>query len=147
MGAGRPEDSDGSGRGEDSNDSRRTVSEEHVSEELDLDRLAELPAALGRELSEIVAILLRELSDAFADLEAAIQIGDLGAAGRAAHSARNSALMIDAQPLLAGLADLEAHVRAGDMTGARIVHGGLRERWPRLRARLTSAASAGTGGS
>jgi hypothetical protein len=118
-----------------------------VSEELDLARLAELPAALGRELPEIVAILLRELTVAFADLHAAIQSGDLVAARRAAHSARNSALMIGAQPLLAGLADLEAHARAGDIAGVQIVHDGLRERWPMLRVRLTRAASAGPDGS
>jgi hypothetical protein len=111
----------------------------HESPELDLARLAELPGVLGRELPEIVAILLRELTAAFADLAAAIETGDLIAAGRAAHAARNSALMIDAQPLLAGLADLESHARAGDMPGARIVHDGLRRRWPTLRGQLTAA--------
>jgi hypothetical protein len=117
------------------------------SQELDLARLAELPAALGRGLPEIVAILLRELTAAFADLAAAVETGDLIAAGRAAHAARNSALMIDAQPLLAGLGDLESHARAGDVPGVRITHDGLRRHWPMLRAQLTAATGSSRGSS
>jgi HPt (histidine-containing phosphotransfer) domain-containing protein len=110
--------------------------------ELDLARLLELRTLLDRELAEIVATLVSELSRAFDQMEQAMAKGDLGAAAHAAHAARNSALMIDAQPMLARLAELEASARRDDLPRSRQAHARLLELWPRLRERLSLAAAA-----
>lgn len=107
--------------------------------ELDLRRLAELQELLGADLHEIVTTLVSELSSAFGAVDAGLAGGDLGAVEMAAHTARNSALMIDAQPLLAGLRDLESAARAGDVPAALAASERLHAIWPRLRSRLELA--------
>lgn len=109
--------------------------------ELDLGRLAELPELLGTQLSEIVATLLAELDRALQDIDAALSNDDLGAVALAAHAARNSALMIDAQPLLARLGELESVARGRDMSSALAARQRLAEAWPPLRRRLELAAA------
>jgi hypothetical protein len=111
-----------------------------VTGDLDLDRLAELPETLGVELPEIVDTLVRGLDDAVAQAETSIAAGDLNAAARAAHSGRNSALMIGAAPVLAALGRLETVAGEGDAAAARVALNSVRARWPALRARLELAA-------
>jgi hypothetical protein len=112
-----------------------------VGPEFDLERLAELQELLGRALPEIIATLLAELSRAFADIDTALSHDDLPAAALAAHAARNSALMIDARPLLDGLGELEACARRQDPNATRAVSERLHLAWPALRRQLELAAS------
>jgi hypothetical protein len=111
-----------------------------MDSELDLERLAELQGVLGRGLPAIVATLLTELSGALADIDGALTRDDLAAAASAAHAARNSALMIDAQPLLGRLSELESGARRQDPGAARAANHRLHEAWPALRHRLELAA-------
>ncbi len=102
----------------------------------DLARLTQLEQQLGRGVPEIVATLLEELTAAVAGIEAAVAAGDLGATALSAHAARNSALMLDAQPMLDALRETEAASRAQD---ADRVHAGLarvRPAWVALRSGL-----------
>ena len=109
-----------------------------MNSDLDLARLAELQDLLGTQLSEIVATLLNELSRALRDIDAALAGRDLNAAALAAHAARNSALMIDAQPVLGYLEELETSAREGDAAAASGANERLRASWPALRERLES---------
>jgi hypothetical protein len=111
-----------------------------VSGELDLRRLAELQQLLDQTVPEIVATLVRELEGALDAIGPALRDGDLAAAALAAHAARNSALMIDAQPLLAELEALESSARHGDADGAAQAREQLTHSWPSLRAALDRAA-------
>ena len=112
-----------------------------MSSELDLSRLAELQELLGADLSAIVATLLTELDTAIADIETGLAAGDLRQVAQGAHSARNSALMIDARPLLDALAHLEAGARAGELAATRTAHGELEMAWAPLRARLAGSGA------
>ena len=114
-----------------------------MDSELDLTRLDELQQLLGTERAAIVDTLLTELSTALDDIAGGLAAGDLEAVATAAHAARNSALMIDAQPLLAGLGDLESCARNDELAAALTANRRLRRTWPRLRRRLESAASGG----
>jgi hypothetical protein len=111
-----------------------------VESEFDLDRLAELQELLGKQLAEIVRTLVHELTVALAAAGAGLDSGDLVAVALAAHAARNSALMIDAQPLLAALSELEMYARNNDLANARLAHHRLLELWPQLRRQLELAA-------
>jgi hypothetical protein len=112
-----------------------------VTSDLDLARLAELQDLLGTQLSEIVATLLTELDRAVRDIGAALAGRDLNAAALAAHAARNSALMIDAQPLLGRLGELEACARRQDLTAALAAQQTVTEAWPPLRRSLELAVA------
>jgi hypothetical protein len=112
-----------------------------VDPELDLARLTELQALLGRHVPDIVAIVVTELAGALDNIAEALDDGNLEEAALAAHAARNSALMIDARPMLATLAELEAGARRNDGHVALIAHRRLHELWPRLRRRLELAAA------
>lgn len=114
--------------------------------ELDLERLTELQGLLGTALPEIVSTLLSELHRAFADIDRALghdelAHDDLAAAALAAHAARNSALMIDARPVLGALAELEASARREDAAATLAANQRLHEAWPALRRRLELAAA------
>jgi predicted lipoprotein with Yx(FWY)xxD motif len=111
-----------------------------VAAELDLRRLAELQQSLDQTLPEIVATLVQELDRALAAIGPALAAGDLAAAALAAHAARNSALMIDARPLLAELDALESSARQDDAEGAQHAHERLTRNWPPLRVALHRAA-------
>jgi hypothetical protein len=112
-----------------------------MADELDLSRLAELQQLLNSGLPQIVDTLLEELDRAVAAIGGALDDGDLAAAGLAAHAARNSALMIDARPLLAALDALESGARRDDAQAARQAHRLVGETWPPLRAQLERAAA------
>jgi hypothetical protein len=111
-----------------------------VQPELDLGRLAELEELLGRGVREIVDTLVTELTRAMAGIEAGVAAGDLAAAALAAHEARNSALMLNAEPMLAALREIEAAARAPDVIRAQTGLDDLRPVWDALRARLDAEA-------
>jgi Hpt domain-containing protein len=112
-----------------------------MANELDLSRLAGLTELLGSELPQIVETLVEELTRALNAIGGALDDDDLPAAALAAHAARNSALMIDARPLLDCLDGLESSARRADPDGAREAQRRLDETWPPLRAQLHSAAA------
>jgi hypothetical protein len=111
-----------------------------VEPELDLGRLAELEKLLGQGVPEIVATLATELTQAMAGIEAGLAAGDLSAAALSAHAARNSALMLSAQPMLDALKELEAAAQARDTAQAHAGLVRLRPAWDALRARLDAEA-------
>lgn len=88
--------------------------------------------------------LVAELNAAVAAIEAGLAAPDLEAVSLAAHAARNSALMIDAQPLLVRLAELESAARRDDLPGARSAQESLRAAWPPLRRKLDRAGGTPT---
>ncbi len=108
--------------------------------DLDLTRLRRLGAHLGEPPEAVAATLLHELELALAAIDAGVDTEDLEVIGRAAHAARNSALMVAARPTLAALRALEAAVRDGDPEGARRARDTLRDPWARLERRLAGAA-------
>jgi hypothetical protein len=112
-----------------------------MADELDLSRLAELQGLLDSGLPQIVETLVEELTRALEAIGPALDGGDLVTAGLAAHAARNSALMIDARPLLDRLDALESSARRDDADGARDAQRRLGETWPRLCAQLRRAAA------
>jgi hypothetical protein len=112
-----------------------------VSEaELDSSRLGALAAHLGETPEAVAGTLYDELQRAFADLDAALQEGDREAAAHALHAARNSALMVVAKPLLAGLRAVEEALADGDLTGARAARGQLGGHWSAVAAALRADA-------
>ena len=108
--------------------------------DLDLTHLRRLGAHLGEPPEAIAATLLAELERALASIDAGVDAGDLEAVGRAAHAARNSALMIAAEPTLAALDVLERAVRDGDLDGVARARETVRGRWAPLARRLADAA-------
>jgi hypothetical protein len=111
-----------------------------VDQEFDPTRLAYLQEALGTGIAEIASTLDTELSRAIAQLEAGLEAGEMEVVAHSAHAARNSALMLDAHPLLGALTELETAARADDVTAAREALPALREAWPALRLRLAAEA-------
>ena len=110
--------------------------------ELDLSKLGELEELLGTERSVIVRTLITELEAAVARIDRGLAAGDFAEVAAAAHAARNSALMIDAQPLLRVLKQLETCARHDDADGASEARAGLAGVWPSLRSKLELAAGA-----
>ena len=108
--------------------------------ELDLNRLTELQELLGSDVSEIVATLVREITAAMEAIEAGVEQGDFAATALAAHAARNSALMLDARPMLDALREIEAGARNQDLAETHVGLEHLEAVWPALRSRLSAAA-------
>ncbi|MDQ6835651.1 MAG: Hpt domain-containing protein [Actinomycetota bacterium] len=111
-----------------------------MGSELDLRRLTELQQILGAGLPEIVTTLIDELTTATAQIETSIAGGDLPSAALAAHAARNSALMLDANPLLDALREIESGASHDDAPRVHAGLGRLRSSWPALRSQLQAAA-------
>jgi hypothetical protein len=111
-----------------------------VQPELDLGRLAELEELLGRRVPEIVKTLASELTKAMAGIEAGVAADDLTAAALAVHEARNSALMLNAEPMLNALREIEAAAGVPDSARARAGLDALRPVWEALRIRLEAEA-------
>jgi Hpt domain len=107
--------------------------------ELDLNRISELQERLGTEREAIVTTLVTELATACDRIQDGLDSGDLPAVAAAAHAARNSALMIDAQPLLRVLRQVETCARSDDPDGASAATARLGGLWPRLRDKLERA--------
>jgi hypothetical protein len=115
-----------------------------VTPELDVGRLSELQELLGTEVPAIVRTLVDELTTAVARIDEGLEVGDLSEVATAAHAGRNSALMIDAQPVLHELREIETCARKDEPEGARAARANLRRAWPRLRRQLERAADART---
>jgi len=111
-----------------------------VEAELDVSRLSELRELLGTEVPAIVHTLVTELTAAMARIEEGLRSSDLPEVAAAAHAGRNSALMIDAQPVLRALKQIENCARGGELEGATAAGAQLHRAWPRLRAQLERAA-------
>jgi HPt (histidine-containing phosphotransfer) domain-containing protein len=111
--------------------------------QLDVGRITELEALLGTDREAIVGTLMTGLTTAVAQINEGLASGDLAEVAAAAHAARNSALMIDAQPVLQVLRQLETCARSADTDGAMAARARLRRAWPRLRRQLEQAADAG----
>jgi HPt (histidine-containing phosphotransfer) domain-containing protein len=110
-----------------------------VERDFDLRRLHELPELLGSELPVIVATLLTELTRTTDQVREAIGSSDWAAAAEAAHAARNSALMLDAGPLLETLARVELAAANADRAAAETARTQLEQTWPALRSGLEAA--------
>jgi HPt (histidine-containing phosphotransfer) domain-containing protein len=111
-----------------------------VEAELDVSRLTELHELLGAEVPAIVRTLVTELNAAVARIDEGLEADDLYEVAMAAHAGRNSALMIDAQPVLRVLKQIESCARNGEPEGVIAARARLRRAWPRLRRRLERAA-------
>lgn len=111
-----------------------------VTPELDVSRLSELQKLLGTDVPAIVRTLVNELTTAVARIDEGLETGDLSEVAAAAHAGRNSALMIDAQPVLRELRQIETCARNDEPAGALAARAHLRQVWPRLRRQLERAA-------
>jgi CheY-like chemotaxis protein len=107
-----------------------------VSQYYDLSRIAQLKDVMGSDASAIAASILASMAGAIEEIEAALAAGELDRATGAAHSARNDALMVGAQPLLAALTELEAATRRGNADGAGGALERIRAVWPPTRDAL-----------
>jgi hypothetical protein len=87
-----------------------------------------------------------ELTSAVTRIEEGLESGDLAEVAAAAHAARNSALMIDAKPVLQVLKQLEFCARNDRPDDAVVAGARLRRAWPRLRRQLEAAAGGDGGG-
>jgi HPt (histidine-containing phosphotransfer) domain-containing protein len=112
-----------------------------MSEYFDLTRIAELKDLMGSEVGPIVAGMLGTMTGAIEEVEAALAAGELDRATRAAHAARNDALMLGAGPLQRALTDLEAATRRLDEGAAGAALARLREIWPATRAGLAASCA------
>jgi hypothetical protein len=110
-----------------------------VTTYFDLDRIAELQEVMGTKASAIVASMLRNMTSAIDEVEAAFDAGELDRVTQAAHLCRNDALMLGAKPLLDALTALEAAARDHDESRAREALEGLRAVWPATREHLAQA--------
>jgi hypothetical protein len=71
-----------------------------------------------------------------AGIEAGVAAGDPGAAALSAHAARNSALMLDAQPMLDALRETEAAAQGRDTAQLQAGLERVRPAWAALRSGL-----------
>jgi hypothetical protein len=108
----------------------------------DLERIAELQDVMRAQPGAIVASMLRNMTAAIDEVEAAFAAGDLDRATQAAHLCRNDALMLSAKPLLDALTALEAATRDHEESRAREALEGLRAVWPPTREQLAEAGRA-----
>jgi HPt (histidine-containing phosphotransfer) domain-containing protein len=111
--------------------------------ELELERLAQIQEVMGTRLPEILGGIVRTLTAAIDQLENAVGSGDLERAAKAAHAARNDALMVGAKQLLVSLTDVETSAREGRAEDASHALAGVRDAWPQTRDELERVASEG----
>jgi hypothetical protein len=81
-------------------------------------RLEALAERLEQSPADVAAALRDELTAALAQIDAGLRAGDLAPVADGAHAARNSALMLGAGPLLAGLRALEHAAGRGETEAA-----------------------------
>jgi hypothetical protein len=112
-----------------------------VDPELDLQRLARLRDALGGESSQIARTLRDEMSGALDAIDAGLRDGDMNAVALASHAARNSALLIDARPVLAHLNELERCARCDEHQATLAARERLTPSWSLLLRRLSQIAT------
>jgi hypothetical protein len=111
-----------------------------MSEYFDLAKINELHELMGSEVGAIVASMLVNMTSAIDEAQAAVAAGELDRATRAAHAARNDALMLSAGPLQTALSELEAATRGLDEPRARAAVERICQVWPATRAGLAAAA-------
>ena len=111
--------------------------------ELQLERLEQIQEVIGSDVPEIVAGMLTTMSDAIAEVERRMAEAELAAAAKAAHAARNDALLVAAKDLLAALTAVEDAARHGDTKAAEAALVALREVWPSTRDELARVAGRG----
>ena len=111
-----------------------------MSDYFDLQRIEELQTVLGADTETILASMLASMTKAIEQAQEAVGAGELGGATDPAHRARNDALMLGAQPLLAALTELEAATRDCDEARAAAAHERLGEVWPPTRDELAAIA-------
>jgi HPt (histidine-containing phosphotransfer) domain-containing protein len=111
--------------------------------ELDLQRLAQIEQVMGAKLPEIVGGIVQSLSTAISQLEEAMGSGEWQRAAKAAHAARNDALMIGAKRLLVSLTEIETSAREERGADAERALVDMRATWPGTRAELVRVASGG----
>jgi HPt (histidine-containing phosphotransfer) domain-containing protein len=109
--------------------------------ELELQRLVQLEEVMGTRLPDIVRRVIESLDGAIAQLEDALAAGELDAAAKAAHAARNDALMVGAKTLLVSLTEVETAARDGQAESTARALLGVRDAWPRTRDELDRVAS------
>jgi HPt (histidine-containing phosphotransfer) domain-containing protein len=114
-----------------------------VSDYFDVSRISNLEAVMGTEAGAIVATMLRSMTSAIEQVESATVAGELDLATRAAHAARNDALMVGAGQLQEALTELEAATRRWDGDRARVALERIREVWPPTRDGLAAVAESG----
>ncbi len=107
----------------------------------DLEQIRRLQEVMGSDAASIVAPMLAGMTEAIEEVESGVAAGDLDRAVRAAHSARNDALMLGARPLLDALTELEAAGREYDSARASAALERVREVWPPTRAELEALTS------
>jgi hypothetical protein len=112
-----------------------------VDAELDPRQVTRLGELLHSEPAQIIGDLYRELTGSVTAIDAGLRSGDLDAVAGAAHAGRNSALLIDARPLLADLEELERCARGDEPQGAAVARERLRTSWGALSTRLEELAS------
>jgi HPt (histidine-containing phosphotransfer) domain-containing protein len=109
-----------------------------MSDYFDLTRIAELKDLMGSEVGPIVAGMLGTMTGAIEEVEAALAAGELDRATRAAHAARNDALMLGADRLQAALSDFELAARDADAARSREALERVRADWPPTREQLAA---------
>jgi HPt (histidine-containing phosphotransfer) domain-containing protein len=109
-----------------------------VSAYFDVSRISDLESVMGQEAGAIVATMLRSMGSAIEQVESATAAGELDQATRAAHAARNDALMLGARELQEALTELEAASRSWDGDRARVALDRIREVWPPTRDGLAA---------
>ena len=107
--------------------------------ELDLERIAKLESILGSDLPEILGSLVASMSARIEQAEQALADGRLQDVTQAAHGCRNDALMVEAQPMLAALNELEDASRGARLDDARAAMQRLGDIWPETRDELQRA--------
>jgi HPt (histidine-containing phosphotransfer) domain-containing protein len=107
----------------------------------DLEQIRRLQEVMGSDAAGILAPMLAGMTETIEEVEAGVAAGDLDRAVRAAHSARNDALVLGARPLLDALTELEAAGREYDSAGAGAALERVRVVWPPTRAELEALTS------
>lgn len=110
---------------------------------LDPKRITELRTLIGDELGSVVETLLESLTESIEQVETALADEQLDDATRAAHRARNDALLVGASQLLGALTDLETATRAQQLGPARQAWQRALAVWPATREELEQLAGRG----
>jgi hypothetical protein len=114
-----------------------------VKVQLELERLEQIQQVMDTGVPEIVAGMLETMSNAVEQVERAMIELDLAAAAKAAHAARNDALLVGARALLGALTEVEEAARGGDATTTGAALLSLRRVWPSTRDELARVAARG----
>ncbi|HEY1510289.1 MAG TPA: Hpt domain-containing protein [Solirubrobacteraceae bacterium] len=104
--------------------------------QLDLERVAKLEQILGSGLREIIESLIASISRQLELAERALAEDRLSDVTQPAHTGRNDALLVGAQPLLRHLTELEDASRTGRLEDAREALSQVCEVWPETREAL-----------